>query len=81
MAYGIDDVDETTLRPQWADRPRVGDTVQSRTVPELVGVVIATFYRNGEGGMHVTYDHGTSWSSCHGVTVIRRAENGAQHDR
>lgn len=69
------EVDETTLRPQWAGRPRVGDTVRDPRAPSIGdGEVIATFYRNGEGGMHVTWSFGTSWACCHNVVIVTRGE-------
>jgi hypothetical protein len=38
----------------------------------LVGEVKATFYGNGEGGMHVQFSTGYSWVSCHTVQVVER---------
>lgn len=71
------DVDETTLKPEWANRPRIGDTVRGDTAPHFEGVVVATFYRNGEGGMHVRYsdDGKISWASCHRNEVVKKAES------
>jgi hypothetical protein len=65
-------MDEADERPQWATRPRIGDKVADRRTPHMIGEVIATFYKNGEGGMHVMFDHGGSWVSCHTVTIVTR---------
>jgi hypothetical protein len=65
-------MDETDERPQWANRPRIGDKVADRRTPHMVGEVVATFYGNGEGGMHVLFDHGGSWVSCHMVDFVER---------
>lgn len=54
--------------------PRVGDTIQCLDGPQLQGKVIATFYQHGEGGMHVAYAHGNSWTCCHRVKIIGRAK-------
>jgi hypothetical protein len=67
-----DDVDETTLKPEWANRPRVGDIIAPDGIADMHGEVVATFYRNGEGGMHVRYEHGICWSSCHRAVIVRR---------
>jgi hypothetical protein len=50
-------IEEEEYKPKWADRPHVGDLVQSK-VPNGVklGKVIHTFYCNGDGGLHVVYD-------------------------
>lgn len=68
-----EDFDERTLRAEWKDRPGVGDTIQLDGLPHMVGEVVSTFYRNGEGGMHVKYAHGMSWSSCFRCTILKRA--------
>lgn len=67
-----EDVDETILKPEWANRPRIGDTIRMPDAPHLGhAVVIATFYRNGEGGMHVQWEHGMSWASCHRCEIVK----------
>ena len=65
---------EADTRPQWAERPRIGDLVANVRNPEIVGEVIATFYGNGEGGMHVRFPapYGCSWASCHTAKVVER---------
>ncbi len=70
--------DETKIKPEWANRPRIGDTIALEGLPDFVGVVKATFYGNGEGGLHVQFDcpsyKGVSWASCHRVVIVKRAE-------
>lgn len=75
VASFADDVDETTLRPEWRDRPRIGDVVESDG--GMRAVVRATYYRNGEGGMHVERTTGGpwTWESCHRVRVVERARS------
>jgi hypothetical protein len=55
--------------------PAKGDTVRHTRGPDLVGIVIETFYENGEGGMHVAYQgsNGGGWACCTDVEVIARA--------
>lgn len=69
--------DETKIKPEWADRPRIGDTIAPSDRPEFEGIVLDTFYGNGEGGMHVKFDDpsykGVSWVSCHRVIIVKRA--------
>lgn len=56
-------------------RPRMGDTVQMTRWPHAQQRVIATFYCNGEGGMHVMDLHeggGAHWSCCDNVEIVER---------
>lgn len=62
--------DESTTRDAWRSRPMIGDIIESDC--GLKGEVISTYYGNGEGGMHVKYSHGMSWSSCHRARVVTR---------
>ena len=79
----LDGIDETTLRPEWRDRPRVGDIVESRDpyVARMTGryVVTDTYYRNGEGGMHIIRDGAAcvQWASCHEMRIVERAKTGS----
>jgi len=57
----------------WKGRPNVGDVVtfMPPDPPGWLGTVLATFYQNGEGGMHVDWgERGTSWANCDRVGVI-----------
>lgn len=66
-------IDESTTRDDWRWRPMVGDIVESVDGgPPRRGRVLDTFYANGEGGMHVQYDWGASWSCCHRMRVVSR---------
>jgi hypothetical protein len=59
-------------------RPKPGDRVRLTRGPTTEGVVIATFYEIGSAGMHVRYEHGCSWTSCHDVEMIERAPGGTR---
>lgn len=63
-------MDESDMRPEWANRPRIGNMVCDVRNPEMVGEVVDTFYRNGDGGMHVVFDHGGSWMSCRTAKIV-----------
>lgn len=58
-----------------SERPASGDTVKYDGVPDLTGVVLETFYRNGNG-MHVYWTQSgrswPSWAPCNRVTVVKR---------
>ena len=54
-------------------QPR-GDTVRMLREPRWEGVVLDTFYENGEGGMHVSYEHLCSWTCYRDVEIVHRAE-------
>lgn len=54
--------------------PKEGDTVQlAGHGANGVGRVVATFYENGQGGMHVKYPNSCSWTCCTDVTVLVRS--------
>lgn len=57
--------------------PGIGDKVRLTLMPDLdifAGMVEATFYENGDGGMHVDFPgNGRTWVCCTDVTVIARA--------
>lgn len=58
--------------------PRKGDKVRpkpGRGDHIGVGLVVDTFYQNGEGGMHVRFEYGSSWACCTDVDVVERHES------
>lgn len=59
------------------DRPRIGDTVRTLPCrgPLMEGVVVDTFYGNGEGGMHVQYARTCSWTCYRDVEIIELASD------
>lgn len=64
--------DEATTRDHWRARPMIGDIIEATDGLPRQGRVVDTFYGNGEGGMHVAFDHGCSWASCHRFRVVTR---------
>jgi len=65
---------EADKRPEWANRPRIGDKVADRRTPRLVVEVVDTFYGNGEGGMHVLFGTHVSWACCHMVDIVETGD-------
>ena len=60
-------------RKPLAERPRAGDTAKNIDKPHSESVVTDTFYRNGEGGMHVYWAEGQySWACCDRVEIVQR---------
>jgi hypothetical protein len=57
--------------------PAKGDSIKLTREPKYEGVVLDTFYQNGEGGMHVNYNidrkPSCSWTCCTDVEVTARA--------
>lgn len=70
---------ETQERTKWPERPHVGDSVETLPGdgPYYRGQVVATFYCNGEGGMHVAWDGGgVGWVPYHRMALVSRAKAG-----
>lgn len=66
-------LDEATLRDRWRHLPMVGDEIKMKTWPFWEAVVIDTFYRQGERGMHIRFtDGGCAWACADRWRVVRR---------
>lgn len=73
-------IEEEEYKPKWADRPHVGDRVQSVWPGGAVkiGTVVHTFYCNGDGGLHVLYDGEklAGWAHFSYFEILERAVPG-----